>query len=450
MTGKFTMKILIYTPQITSRIRYITDYIFHDYLLFDCQLTDSEEEFCSSQSVKMSYANQSLGDELVVGQHSLLLENNVNQPNIEMLEYNGLPAFFAVNVAASLFPFDLFAASFFLITRYEEYLPHTSDKFGRYSPKNALAVKENFLEKPLVNIWATGLLAELRKRYPSVDFPKREFDYLPTYDIDLPYAYLHRNFFVNMGGLLNSLVKNHFREAKSRFLTMIHYRKDKYDTYGFQFALQQQFGFRPCYFVLCALHRGRYERSLSTDNRHIQRLIHRLQKHGKVGIHPSFVSHSDATKIGQEIKKLSPLIQGKIEISRQHYLMLSMPLTYKSLIENGINEDYTMGYASRPGFRASVCTPFKWFDLSSNEVTPLTVYPFAYMDGTLNHYMQLSRMDAELLIQRLIRNVKGVDGLFISLWHNSSLCDSGSWHGWRSIYKHSIEYADSLCEIKEG
>ncbi|MDP4201537.1 MAG: polysaccharide deacetylase family protein [Bacteroidota bacterium] len=443
------MEILIYTSQITARIRYITDYIFHDYLLLDCVLTDSADEFRNSSAIKMSYGTSPLGDELFVAQHPLLLETGLCEQNIDVFRYNELPAFFRTQTEPSSFPFDVFAASFYLITRYEEYLPHSTDKFGRYSPKNALAVKENFIEQPLVNLWAKTLLSELQRRYPAVEFPKREFDFLPTYDIDQPYAYLHRSFAVNLGGLLKSLIKSHFREAKNRLLMMIRYRKDQYDTYGFQFALQQQFGFKTCYFVLCALRKGKYERSLACDSRHVKKLMRKLGQHGKVGIHPSFASDSDALKIRKEISKFSGLVNNEIEISRQHYLMLKMPQTYRSLIANDIKADYSMGYASRPGFRASVCTPFKWFDLSVNEVTPLVVYPFAYMDGTLNYHMQLSRMDAELLIQRLINNVRAVDGLFVSLWHNSSLSNSGKWHGWRSVYKHSIEYAASLCDVKE-
>ncbi|MTK53467.1 polysaccharide deacetylase family protein [Paludibacter sp.] len=443
------MEILIYTSQITSRIRYITDYIFHDYLLLDCVLTDSADHFRSSLALKMSYGTSALGDELFVAQHPLLLEDGLHEQNTAVFQYNGMPVFFGTKSELSSFPFDLFAASFYLITRYEEYLPHSTDKFGRYSPKNALAVKENFLEQPLVNLWAKELLSELQKRYPTVEFPKREFDFLPTYDIDQPYAYLHRNFAVNFGGLLKSLIKSHFREAKNRFLIMIRYRKDQYDTYGFQFALQQQFGFKACYFVLCALKKGKYERALACDSRHVKRLMQKLEHHGEVGIHPSFSSDSDDVKIRKEIDRFSELVSKPIVISRQHYLLLKMPQTYRSLIANGIKADYSMGYASRPGFRASVCTPFKWFDLSANEVTPLVIYPFAYMDGTLNYHMQSSRMDAELLIQRLINNVKAVDGLFVSVWHNSSLSNSGKWHGWRSVYKHSIEYAAALCNIKE-
>jgi hypothetical protein len=443
------MELLIYTPRITSRIRYITDYLFRDYLLFNCVLTDSESEFQASESIKLSYGKCPLGNELFIGQHILLLDNGIESQAIDLLEFGGMPAFFTVDAQGSPFPFDVFAAAFYLITRYEEYLPFTPDKFGRYSPKNALAVKAGFLDKPLVNIWAQRLLAELQRRYPDVTFPKRKFDYLPTYNIDQPYAYLHRGIWHNLGGLLKHLFQKRFQEAKGQFQTMIRYRKDPYDTHGFQLALRHQFGFSPRYFVLCALHASSYEQTLPCNSRYVKRLIQRIKEGGTMGIHLSFGASSDKEKIEKEKRKLSELAGNQIDMSRQHYLLLSMPQTYQSLLDNGIKEDYSMGYASRAGFRASVATPFRWFDLSKNEVTSLVVYPFAYMDGALNHSLKLQRADAERLIKKLTDEVKAVDGLFISSWHNSSLCNSGRWNGWRAIYKHSIEYADSLCEILE-
>jgi hypothetical protein len=443
------MKLLIYTPRITSRIRYITDYIFRDYLLFYCVLTDSESEFQASDSLKLSYGKCPLANELFVGQHPLLLENGIEPQEIDLLEYDGMPAFFAVDAQGSPFPFDLFAAAFYLITRYEEYLPYTPDKFGRYSARNALAIKAGFLDKPLVNIWAKQLLSELQLRYPGVEFPCRQFDYLPTYDIDQPYAFRYRGVLFNCKEILTSITQKHFAEAKTKFLMMTRFRKDQYDTYGFQFALQQQFGFRACYFVLCALHKNQYEHALACNSRHVKRLVQRMQTYGQLGIHLSLASGTDATKTRKEIEQLAVLAKETIIRSRQHYLVLKMPETYRTLVDRGISEDYTMGYASRPGFRASACTPFKWFDLSRNESTPLTVYPFAYMDGTLNHSMKLNKADAERLIRKLTDQVKSVDGLLVSVWHNSSLCNSGKWSGWRSMYKHSIEYADSLCALPE-
>jgi len=440
------MHILIFSPKITPRIRYIAEYIFHDYLQVDYGLTDSVKQFSATKTLKLVYADEPIDGALFVWQHPLLLQETIEKQAISLLTYNDLPAFFGTDHPQALFPFDLFAASFYLMSRYEEYLPHTPDRFGRFSPKNAIAASAGFLHKPIVNIWAKWLAGKLQEAFPEFVFPKRQFQYLPTYDIDQPYAYQHRGIIINGAGLTKSIVKRHFNEAKTRLLTLIRQKRDAYDTYGFQFKMQEKFGFRPYYFILCAQERGEHDVVLDTNNKHIVNLLHRIKRHGFIGIHPSFASASDSEKIRMELKRLSTVLDSPIVHSRQHYLLLKIPQTYHALLSNGIMFDFSMGYASRPGFRASVCTPFHFFDLTTNQTASLTIYPLTYMDGTLNDYMGLSRLDAQLLVKKLIDEVKAVDGLFISLWHNSSLSDSGHWRGWRAVYNYTLEYADSLSK----
>jgi hypothetical protein len=439
------MEILLYTPCITPRIRYITDYIFCHYLSIDCRLTESVDQFVAYESVKMSYSDQPLVDELFLFRNDLLLQQTIEQQKVQLFTYNDLPAFFEAERAGSAFPFDLFAASFYLMSRYEEYLPYVKDRYGRYAPQDSLAFSGNFLEKPLVNSWAQWLLEKLVERYPQVHFPpKRMFDYIPTYDIDHPYAFLYRPWYMNLGGFVRNLFHGHFDAVQKRLLTLLRLQKDPYDSYDFQFALQKKFGFRPHYFILCAKKRNRFENRFNYRHPRIRRLVRRIAQQGEVGIHPSVASNSDKQLFENEMNTLAGIIQTPVSTSRQHYLMLKLPQTYRVLLANGINEDYSMGYAGMPGFRASVSTPFYWFDLEKNETTSLIVYPIAYMEVSLNDYLELSPSDAHATIFNLIDNVKAVNGLFVSLWHNNSLRDSGHWRGWKKVYTDSIAYADSL------
>jgi len=101
-------------------------------------------------------------------------------------------------------------------------------------------------------------------------------------------------------------------------------------------------------------------------------------------------------------------------------------------------EDYTMGYAAEPGFRAGICTPFYFYDLDYETETKLLVYPFTVMDGTLRDYKDVGIEEAKAIIQSLIYEVKAVNGTFISLWHNESLSDQGRWKGWREVYTYLL------------
>ena len=122
--------------------------------------------------------------------HSLLFENKIIEQPIQCFDANGRKAFF---ISDSDFPFDIFAASFYLLSRYEEYLPHQKDIYGRYAHENSLAFKEAFLNQPLVNLWLKDFKDALKRAFPKLT-PEGSgrhslFTLLPTYDIDIAWSY---------------------------------------------------------------------------------------------------------------------------------------------------------------------------------------------------------------------------------------------------------------------
>src|SRR5690606_18228733 len=178
----------------------------------------------------------------------------------------------------------------------------------------------------------------------------------------------------------------------------------------------------------------------------VEKLISELEPES-LGLHPSFQSNLDSSEISKEKQALESIVGKVIKKSRQHYLMLNLPVTYRNLLDNGIEEDYTMVFADEPGFRAGTCTPFFWYDLSREKITDLKVYPRAIMDQTLKRYQKLNTKLAKKEIFELIQSVKKVNGTFISLWHNESVSDFGQWKGWKNVYIEMLEFA---CKIENN
>ena len=69
-----------------------------------------------------------------------------------MHKYKGLPVFFICH-GDSDFHFDIFSAIFYLITRYEEYLPLAPINMGGFSRAKVLPLKHSFIEEPIVELW---------------------------------------------------------------------------------------------------------------------------------------------------------------------------------------------------------------------------------------------------------------------------------------------------------
>ncbi len=167
--------LLIYVQKKTNRLNYTFKLVFRDLLKFPYRITTVLEEFQSSDLPKIAYADEAFSDDLFFQANGLLFRRGIESLNFEPFDYNGSKAFFPVENDNSVFPFDMFSAIFFLVSRYEEYQPYVSDQHGRFPAKLSLSMDLGTLGKPLVNIWVLQIKEILKKKYPEMNFINRNF-----------------------------------------------------------------------------------------------------------------------------------------------------------------------------------------------------------------------------------------------------------------------------------
>ena len=180
---------------------------------------------------------------------------------------------------------------------------------------------------------------------------------------------------------------------------------------------------------------ARIEKNISALNPTFQALIRDIAARFPVGIHPSYWANEKQKRLISEKNRLEKIIEKPVVRSRQHFLKLRFPETYRQLLAARIEEDWSLGYADDTGFRASVATPFYWFDVEKNEKTTLKVHSFQAMDVTLKNYLHLSPTEAVAHVRALSDATRTVGGTFSTLWHNDNLSDEGDWKGWRDVYE---------------
>ena len=185
---------LILVPKITGRVVYIFELTLNNLLGIDFELTTDVAKFKAFEGPKLHYAPESLGQAAYVKATNLLFERHLHEQELRCVDFEGTVAPYAIDAEDSLLPFDVFSASFFLVTRYEEYLSRERDQYGRFKAEHSWMYQNNMLQKPLVNIWIQALGERLRRIYPDLVFKKRKFEFVPTYDIDAAWAYLHTGF----------------------------------------------------------------------------------------------------------------------------------------------------------------------------------------------------------------------------------------------------------------
>jgi hypothetical protein len=432
--------LLIYVPKKPARIRYVFRLVFQDLLRIPYRLITDEEEFRRAEQPKIVYDEKPHGDVTFFRSCGLLFNRGIDSLDLEPFEYEGEKAFFPIYDKTAIVPFDVFSSIFYLVSRYEEYLPFVRDEHGRFTAHLSVSAQLGVLEKPLVNIWALLIKKKLKERFPGLVFPDRKYKFEPTYDIDSAYAYAQKGLVRSMGGYVLSLKAFDWESVVERTRVLVARQKDPFNTFTRQIAYKKKYGLNPIYFVLFGRY-GQFDKNVNTRNRTFRFLIKRLSDYARIGIHPSYYSLEQPERLSFEISNLESVINKDVQCSRQHYLRLVLPTTYRNLIEEDITDDYSMGYAALPGFRAGICSPFNFYDLDLEVETKLRIHPFAVMDGTLRDYMDLTPTDAIEQIRILINEVKKVDGTFISLWHNESLSDKKRWTGWRRVYEELLEMA---------
>ena len=424
--------LLVYTHKTTPRLNFTFKHFFTRILQLEVQFTTKVEKFIAHKGPKITYAKQPLGKEIFVRSTDLLFEQGINDIDIRMGEWQGIPCFFQGRQEATI-PFDVFAATFYLLSRYEEYLPHVKDEFERFPAEESLAFKEGFLEKPLIDIWAYKFKDILTEKFSDLELKNRSFTFLSTIDIDIAFCFKHKGVVRTIGGYLLDLINLRIAELWTRIVVLLGFKKDPFDTYDQLIDLQKQYNIPTLFFFLVSEYTT-FDKNTSSRNSKYRSLIKSVADYCKVGLHPSYFTMKNEQKLKKEKKRLEEITNIQVTRSRQHYLRLALPETYQNLVNLEITEDYSMCYAKHYGFRASTCTPFYFYDLDYEIQTPLKVFPIAVMDGTLRSYQNLSHKRGFEVILKLAREVNQVRGTFITLFHNETLSNRGIWRRWKKVY----------------
>lgn len=427
-----TKKLRIYSPVITPRLEYVSGVIFSSVLGIDYEITDDRRKIGSNPSI--FYSDEKVKDQFVIRPSGLLSVRGVTALVPEVTHVGDMPVLFASD--EGVFPFDIFSAAFYMLSRYEEYLPFANDAHGRFPGGQSLAYRGGFLQKPVVEIWARYLAGALVKRYPVITIRHNDFSSLLTFDVDQPFAYKSRGFLRSMGGLVKGITGTGAKPV-DRIRTMTGQKDDPYDTFGYIDEQVKVHGCKTLYFFPTG-DQGAYDHNPHYKDHEYTSVIRKYDSISGSGLHPSYRSVGRPKVLKMEVDRYKHITGHYPEKARQHWLLLTMPHTYQAYENAGIKYDYTMGYADEPGFRAGIARPFLFYDLSREKITGLTVVPFHVMDGTLRQYMHLTPEAAIKVIRTIVEATRSAGGQFVSVWHNTSLTGANGWEGWKTVFEETL------------
>lgn len=431
---------LILTPVTSVRFEYACSIVLRDYL-GELRITTDSSEFNQHKGIKISYSSVPSDDKAALHIY------RYGQLWAESIDASFVPEVAPWKTSAALFPanhalgFDVFSACFYLLTRYEEYMQFDGDVYHRFRAKDSLLHNSQLYREPLVDQWIQCFQEFILQQWPEAPFKKNNFQFISTIDVDSAFAYKHKGLKRTLGGFAKDVIGFNYLNLFKRTWTLSGILDDQYHTYSYINERHKVHGIKSIFFFLLADF-GKLDKGVAHTSKGLQTLIREQQTHSEVGVHPGVASNDESSKLTIEKRRLEDITSKICTQSRQHYLMLTFPATYRNLLNAGITDDYSMGFHDDVGFRAGTCRPIKWFDLERNEVTDLTIHPFAVMDATLQRYLKLSPDNAIQLNRQIMNEVKKVNGTFISIWHNETLTDKEDWKGWRRVWEDMLSAAD--------
>jgi hypothetical protein len=426
-----TMKpdLLVIIPEPASRLEYVFGWMAgvlgFGKVKLSTTVTDADSwpgaclHYCSSASAKAYW--------LPLGPTTWYRINKPGMPEVQRMDE--LVLLYPLAVAHSL-PMDLPAAIFWLLSRAEEYDQPASDGHGRFPASASLAWREGFLERPLIDGWLSRLRRELLQEWPGLGLPQPESRVIPTCDVDFAWRYRHKPLLRQLRTLAGEAWRNGLQGAWRGLQVMTGARRDPYDLYALWEELDALL-----FFPLGDP--GPFDRQHSWQEPHYRALVRRWTDRQRAGLHPSYASATDPGKLQEEIVRFTDITGVGPVHSRQHFLRFRLPDTYRALAEAGIREEWSMGYADAPGFRAGTAHPFPWYDLEADAPTAMQIHPLAVMDVTLNRYQKLSPEEAGRRMRDLREATREGGGELVTLWHHPSVaCLDPDWLGWEALHRH--------------
>lgn len=434
--------LLVYVPRLTNRIGYTLNVLLEYLLHVEFSITTDADYFVSCDGPKLCYAHRKAGDSLFVKSCGLLESTAIEDQAPHAFCQDGQWMIFPVYGKDVDFGFDLLAATFFMVSRYEEYLPHRTDVHGRFESSQSVAAQAGFLQQPVVDQWARMLRLKLGERYPGLSLVNKNYCFVQTVDIDAAWCYRHKRVIRSMAGLGRDMfVRRDHSLVKQRLDVLLHRAPDPYDTFDYILDHWQNKSDTHLIFFALLSDYDHFDKPTNYLNPAMRELLQHLGDYAKVGIHPGYNSLEEPKRFDEEKARLESIMHRTVVRARFHYLRLSLPRSYRILMHAGIKHDYTMGYPDAAGFRAGISVPYPFYDLERDEECGLTIHPFCVMDTTLGRYLLLQPAEGVALFRRLNEAVRDVNGMFCCIFHNQNLSESEGWQGWREAYEQMVALA---------
>ncbi|MCX7648992.1 MAG: hypothetical protein N2050_00375 [Flavobacteriales bacterium] len=338
---------------------------------------------------------------------------------------------------------DIPGLIFHLLARSEEWIPGCRDALGRHLPEFSLLYQAKVHEEPVIESRLIPLLIRpIQEKFPGWKMETPRASLIHTFDIDHAYAHHGKPLSRQIARLALGMWKRDLPALAAQLRSFIRREADPFFSYPRIWELAGKKSRILCFWQTVS---GEpLNNNIPLRGRAARRLIKEMAQHVEVGLHPSTHQLNDIQAIAHEKSRLEAVLERTVTSARCHFLGQRFPDTYRAFVSFGIKEDFSMGWAHIPGFRAGTCQPFQFFDVENGSPTALTIYPTPCMEGVLHDRMGLR--DAAFLetFRHYATVVHQYGGVFVNHWHNHTIAPMGIWADGSKLFEQSLKMLEEI------
>ena len=333
-------------------------------------------------------------------------------------------------------PLDIFGATFFMLSAYDELVSKSRDKHNRFLGKDSTAYKNGFLDRPIIDQYVEVLWCVMERVWPALKRSSKVGEVIVTCDVDVPFDPRAKSLTQLARGVAIHAIRREglksgiglFRNYRARKSGSM--RHDPFFTFDWYMNQCEKAGRTATFYFISGNTAGAVDGDYSVHDHDIQALIRSILQRGHdIGVHGSYNSYLSEVQVKIERENLIRAITEagidyRVEGSRQHYLRWNSAETPDCLESAGYSYDSTGSYADLPGFRYGTAKPFPMWSWKDNRMMKLVQKPLICMECSVmaDRYMGLGHSDeAYSTMHNLKTSALSFGGNFTLLWHNNQL-----------------------------
>lgn len=312
---------------------------------------------------------------------------------------------------------DIFASSFFMLTRWEEALDCEKDEHGRFPEELCLSLKSGFHKRPVVNEYLS-FFAHLLGLIGVEATSQAKFQYRWTSDLE--YEQKYDSTWSVAKSVIGSLVKRFsiteaLQNLKEGRRTLADKSMDPYHQGLLKLDQWTKESNQKWHLYLIPSVLSEFDARYSYES-----ALKKLEPlNAEIGIHPSYNSFLNEAQFQEELKRMNEASYA-VEEGRQHFFRFKVPETWRTWNNAGLKLDSSLGFINIAGFRAGICTPYPVFDVLESKALDLIEIPTIIMDVAL---LKECPSKAEFIKEweQLETQVREHKGLLNVLWHPNNV-----------------------------